>query len=226
MRKRAEAPGQIRCIAGQAHGRSGCSNMIRIENGGMAVVRRHLAAVMMCAAGIGMYVSGCGAVGGNGQMTEPVGTETAASTSGVAARVAVETNQSVEFVTVSRTYYMQVRNTDGNEDEDADRTTDGTADGTTDGTTDGLALVPSLSLFDDGTFGFSYDVLSSYLTYGTYETEGDRLTAVTSDGKYHYVFREEDGTYIFIQDESSDIILLDKKFGVPITDGAVFVLRK
>lgn len=186
------------------------------------MVRRHLAAVMMCAAGIGMYVSGCGAVGGNGQVTETVGAGTAASTSGVAARIAVETNQSVEFVTVSRTYYMQVQNTDGNEDEDADRNTDGT----TDGTTDGLALVPSLSLFDDGTFGFSYDVLSSYLAYGTYETEGDRLTAVTSDGKSHYVFREVEGTYIFVQDESSDITLLDKKFGVPITDGAVFVLRK
>lgn len=64
------------------------------------------------------------------------------------------------------------------------------------------SMAPSLTLFDDGTFGFSYDVLSSYYPCGTYEQDGEKLTATTDDGKHQYVFQIDGDRYIFLQEES------------------------
>lgn len=84
--------------------------------------------------------------------------------------------------------------------------------------------VPALTLdTKEKTFQFSYDVLSSYLAAGTYEEADDRLTLRTSDGKYTYVFlRAEDGALEFDESASSDVPLIDKNIGVPITDGSRF----
>lgn len=76
---------------------------------------------------------------------------------------------------------------------------------------------------DDGTFSFSYDVLSSYLAAGTYETDEDQVKLTTEDGKFHYVFYTDGEDVLrFAADESSDVSLTDSRIGEAITDGAVF----
>lgn len=114
--------------------------------------------------------------------------------------VAVETNAAVEPDSQSRSYYLQI-----NEE---------------------TPFVPCLQLFDNGEFSFGFDVLSSYLSYGTYEVKDGKLTAVTDDGLYHYVFKEENGQYHFIQKESSEIYITDSRMGAEVKDGAVFALRE
>lgn len=87
-------------------------------------------------------------------------------------------------------------------------------------------LVPCLTLSDDGKFTFSYDLLSSYLTYGTYTINEGRLTARTDDGRYHFVFTADKGQLIFLQEESSKVSLIDNKIGIPVSDGAVFAAKE
>lgn len=87
------------------------------------------------------------------------------------------------------------------------------------------AMVPVLSLFDDGTFGFTYDVLSSYYPHGNYKKQEDKITAVTDDGKYQYVFQvNDDGTLSFVAEESSDTeqIMRQIEYAPEIQDGSVF----
>lgn len=115
-------------------------------------------------------------------------------------KIAVETNESVDARSTSKVYYLQ--------------------------TEDDIPMVPNLTLFDQGEFGFSYDVLSSYYPSGTYEIVGDLLTAVTADGKNQYVFRVEEDRLVFVQETSSDISLTDERIGVPIEDGAVFAMEE
>lgn len=64
-------------------------------------------------------------------------------------------------------------------------------------------IKPSIALFDDGTFQFTFSALSSYLGYGYYEIEGKQLTLNTSDGKYHYVFDMIEKDLIFDAEASS-----------------------
>lgn len=84
--------------------------------------------------------------------------------------------------------------------------------------------LPTLTLDqEEGTFSFSYDVLSSYLAVGTYETNGDKVELTTEDGKFHYTFYSADeDTLRFSADESSDVQLTDNRIGAVITDGTVF----
>lgn len=84
--------------------------------------------------------------------------------------------------------------------------------------------LPTLTLDqEEGTFSFSYDVLSSYLAVGTYETNGDKVELTTEDGKFYYTFYSADeDTLRFSADESSDVQLIDNRIGAVITDGAVF----
>lgn len=90
-------------------------------------------------------------------------------------------------------------------------------------------LVPSLRLGDDGTFTFSYSVISSYLPYGTYERKDNILTASTDDGKYHYQFTcvgdVNDSLLFFDAAHSSDVTDIDTKLNAdaPIRDGSIFV---
>ncbi|WP_099467166.1 hypothetical protein [Konateibacter massiliensis] len=46
-----------------------------------------------------------------------------------------------------------------------------------------IAGLPSLTIEGDK-ISFSYDMLSSYLPYGSYTVEEDLLTMTTDDGKY------------------------------------------
>ena len=84
--------------------------------------------------------------------------------------------------------------------------------------------LPTLTLDqEEGTFSFSYDVLSSYLAVGTYEINGDKVELTTEDGTFHYTFYSADeDTLRFSADESSDVQLTDNRIGAVITDGAVF----
>ncbi|MDD4772669.1 MAG: hypothetical protein PHZ09_03600, partial [Eubacteriales bacterium] len=52
-------------------------------------------------------------------------------------------------------------------------------------------------LYDDGTFTFTFSPVSSYLGYGTYETDDERLILNTDDGQYTYVFDMTDDTLVF-----------------------------
>lgn len=75
-------------------------------------------------------------------------------------------------------------------------------------------------------FSFSYDLLSSYLSIGTYEIEKDILTAITNDGLYHYQFKViDEDTLEFIKESSSEVKLLNEEIGVAVKDGAKFERR-
>lgn len=84
-------------------------------------------------------------------------------------------------------------------------------------------LIPSLSLYTNNTFGFSFDVLNSYFCHGTYEIQGDKCYMITDDGLYTYVFLVEEDGFKFIKEESASVELIDKNFGVQIGDGTFFV---
>lgn len=155
------------------------------------------------------YISGCGQKSGLTETREIAGapgtgeTVSAAWTSETKKAV-LETDETPETETAetsvkTKTYYLQ--------------------------TEEETSLVPSLTLFEDGTFGFSYDVLSSYFPNGTWEQTQERLTATTKDKEYQYVFRVDGDKYIFLQEESTDVPLIDKEFGVPIEDGSVFAME-
>ncbi len=88
----------------------------------------------------------------------------------------------------------------------------------------GEKIAPVITInTDDKSFLFSYDVLSSYLTIGTYEVNGNVLIATTSDEKYHYVFEIIDkNTFSFLEEQSSKITVFDTAFSVVPQNGAVF----
>lgn len=92
---------------------------------------------------------------------------------------------------------------------------------------EGSLYVPELTLDEEGEFTFSYDVLSSYLSYGSYELSGSILTAVTSDGLYYYQFTLTDsGELVFNEEQSSKITQTDTRMGTAVRDGSVFVKRE
>lgn len=109
---------------------------------------------------------------------------------------AVETNESIEHMKTNTKIYLLK---DGRE-----------------------GFVPQIILNEnDCTFQFSYDVLSSYLTVGTYTKDNGQLELKTDDGKYHYTFDiTDDHTLKFDQGNSSDIKIL---MGEGIQDGAEFI---
>lgn len=77
----------------------------------------------------------------------------------------------------------------------------------------------------DNTFSFSYDVLSSYLSVGTYIESQERLELITDDGKYHYVFDiVDESTLKFNKDESSNVTLIDNRIGIELNNGAEFIM--
>ncbi len=76
----------------------------------------------------------------------------------------------------------------------------------------------SVSLHDDGTFQFEFSPLSSYIGFGSYRQEGDRLILETQDGKFTYVFTIEQDCLIFDGERSSDMVWFSG-----LTDGARFV---
>ena len=64
-------------------------------------------------------------------------------------------------------------------------------------------IQPTVSLFDDGTFSFTFSVISSYWGRGSYDLENDRLTLRTDDGMYVYVFDVTDDAILFDAGDSS-----------------------
>ncbi|GEM_PF-2150930 len=87
-------------------------------------------------------------------------------------------------------------------------------------------MIPRIALSSDGTYGFTYDVISSYVDGGTYKVDGDLLKAVTADGDKEFNFRiDQTGNLVFLKQESADISLTDDGTGVPVVDGSVFSLN-
>ena len=64
-------------------------------------------------------------------------------------------------------------------------------------------IKPSVTLFDNGYFSFTFSGISSYLGMGTYETENNRLTLHTDDGSFIYVFDMVEDHLEFDADASS-----------------------
>lgn len=78
-------------------------------------------------------------------------------------------------------------------------------------------MTSTVVLNEDGTFVFTFSPLSSYIGHGKYTVKDDVLTLKTDDGKYHYVFKMEDGTLIFDAEQSSEEVWLGG-----FSDGSVF----
>lgn len=89
-------------------------------------------------------------------------------------------------------------------------------------------VTPCLSLNGkDSSFSFTYDILSSYLSAGSYEIEGNLLSAETEDEKYHFTFEIIDNENLrFLQEKSSEIELTNREYGPKLQDKAVFRLRE
>ena len=88
-------------------------------------------------------------------------------------------------------------------------------------------LVPSLTLdAKNKTYIFSYDMLSSYLSVGSYEQDGDVIVCATDDGLNPYLFRVvNETTLAFIAEGSASVILTDPRIGESVVDGSVFLLE-
>lgn len=76
---------------------------------------------------------------------------------------------------------------------------------------------PAVSLNGDGTFTFTFSLISSYIGVGTYTEKDDRLTLYTDDGQYVYVFDIIEDNLVFDADASSSMTWF-----ADIPDGAVF----
>ena len=87
-------------------------------------------------------------------------------------------------------------------------------------------LVPSLTLdAKNKTYIFSYDMLSSYLSAGSYEQDGDVIVCLTEDGRLPFLFRMvNETTLAFIAEGSGEVILTDPRIGESVVDGSVFLL--
>lgn len=77
-------------------------------------------------------------------------------------------------------------------------------------------IKPTVTL-KDNEFTFFYSALSSEITKGTYEIDGDKLILKTDNGQKQYVFKIDNDTLIFNANESSK---LPDYANIP--DGAVF----
>ncbi|KAB1438460.1 hypothetical protein [Candidatus Galacturonibacter soehngenii] len=84
--------------------------------------------------------------------------------------------------------------------------------------------VPTI-MIEGNHFTFSYDILSSYLSNGTYDLKENIATMTTEDGLYSYVFLVENGVLIFQKDKSSDVKLTDESMGIEIIDQAKFKIQ-
>ena len=84
--------------------------------------------------------------------------------------------------------------------------------------------VPTLTLNrSDNSFSFTFDPLSSYLSYGTYERKNSKIICKTDDGQYTYVFNiTDEATLVFDKKASSSVKITDSKIANEIKDGAVF----
>lgn len=86
------------------------------------------------------------------------------------------------------------------------------------------AVLPTLTLdTEKKTFCFTYDVLSSYMPFGSYTEKNNKIILTTDDGQFHYTFeRGSKNTLCFAANASSPVKLTDKRFGIELKDGTVF----
>lgn len=84
--------------------------------------------------------------------------------------------------------------------------------------------VPTLTLNrTDNSFSFTFDPLSSYLSYGIYEQKDGKIICKTDDGQFRYVFKVTDeATLVFDKKASSSVKVTDSKIASEIKDSAVF----
>lgn len=79
---------------------------------------------------------------------------------------------------------------------------------------------------EDKACSFSFSILSSYFSVGTYEETNESLVMKSNDGKNKYTFRKEDGKLIFVAAQSSEMPKYSYSSGanaeVCVPDGAVF----
>ncbi len=61
---------------------------------------------------------------------------------------------------------------------------------------------------------------------GTYTIEDDILTMRTDDKQYTYVFQIDGDKLIFQKNNSSEVNLIDTRFGISLTDNAIFKLKE
>ena len=85
---------------------------------------------------------------------------------------------------------------------------------------------PKLVLYEDGTGSFSYSAFSSYMVYGPYTNDGEKIVLTTSDNMFHYTFRIDGEKLIFDAENSSEIPKYryseNEAPKTPVPDGAVF----
>ena len=86
----------------------------------------------------------------------------------------------------------------------------------------GLADMATLRLFDSGDFILSLSPLSSYLAYGQYVIEGERLVLKTADGHSTYVFHKQAQGWSFSADQSSTLFASLSS----LTEGSLFRLKE
>ena len=86
-------------------------------------------------------------------------------------------------------------------------------------------LLPYVKITDDEIL-FVHDLLSSYLSIGTYVVDDGKLTMTTDDSKFIYVFEIDGDNLIFQENESSLVKLIDGRFGVKVTDKLIFHLKE
>ena len=81
---------------------------------------------------------------------------------------------------------------------------------------EGVILQPSITFKrEDLSFTFSYDALSSYLSWGYYEIKDGMIYCHTSDGQFDYVFEIcEDDTLILNGELSSKVYISDKNLSL------------
>lgn len=84
--------------------------------------------------------------------------------------------------------------------------------------------VPTVTI-EGNHFTFSYDVLSSYYSNGTYDLKENIATMTTEDGLYSYVFTVENDALIFQKDKSSGVKLTDENIGIKVVDQAKFKIQ-
>lgn len=67
-----------------------------------------------------------------------------------------------------------------------------------------MILAANVFLYDSGEFEFIFSPVSSYIGFGTYTRDADRLTLRTDDGANSYVFRMEDDNLVLVAFSGSD----------------------
>lgn len=78
-------------------------------------------------------------------------------------------------------------------------------------------IKPTVTLYDNGMFQFTFSAFSSYIGTGNYSLKNNVLILNTNDGKYTYVFDVDNNKLVFDAENSSDMLGFSD-----IKDGSVF----